>query len=231
MLKFLGIGSCFNTDMGNTSAYYIDDGKLILFDCGETVFDAILKRDLLKDITEVDIYITHLHSDHVGSLPSFIFYLYLAKDIKPTIWFPNADLVNWLKLGNVPDAIYNFMIPIDNRKSIYVVKQNHTIVQSAFGYIVKIKDKWIYYSGDANSFELKLRRAPEGFYVEDKGVVLSQIYHDVTRHCNTAHINIVELVNTFPEAVRKYVTLMHFDDNETIEIAKAHGFNVATIEK
>ena len=59
MLKFLGVGSCFNTDMGNTSAYYIEDNKLTLIDCGESAFESIVNRRLLDGIRKVDIYITH----------------------------------------------------------------------------------------------------------------------------------------------------------------------------
>ena len=108
MLKFLGVGSCFNTEMGNTSAYYIENGKLTLFDCGETVFDAIKRKKLLDGIDNVNVFITHLHSDHVGSLPSLIFYLHFYKKIVPTIWFPNHEIVKFLKLGNVPAIFYEY---------------------------------------------------------------------------------------------------------------------------
>ena len=78
MLKFLGIGSCFNFDMGNTSAYYIDNKEktMLLFDCGETVFSELGKKGLLSDLEKATVIITHLHSDHVGSLPSLIFYFH-----------------------------------------------------------------------------------------------------------------------------------------------------------
>ena len=231
MLKFLGVGSCFNTEVGNTSAYYINDDKLTLFDCGEMVFDKVKRLKLLKNIKTVDIFITHLHSDHVGSLPSLIFYLHFIKGIKPTIWFPNEDIVKWLELGNVPEELYDYMTAFDNKKYLYVVKQKHTIVKSAFGYVIKLSDKWIYYSGDTACFNLNLKRAPDGFYWPDKDITISQIYHDVTRYMNDAHINVHPLIKVFPEAVRKYVTLMHFDDEETIQLARKYGFKVATIER
>ncbi len=231
MLKFLGVGSCFNTKLGNTSAYYIEDDKLTLFDCGESIFERIVNKDLLKGIKQVDIYITHLHSDHVGSLPSLIFYLHFIKGIKPTIWFPNEDIVKWLELGNVPEELYDYMTAFDNKKYLYVVKQKHTIVKSAFGYVIKLNDKWIYYSGDTSYFNLSLKRAPNGFYWVDKDIIISFIYHDVTRYMNDAHANIHPLIKMFPEAVRKNVTLMHFDDEETIKIAKDYGFQIASVDK
>lgn len=231
MLKFLGVGSCFNTEMGNTSAYYISDDRLTLFDCGEMVFDRVKRLELLKNIKTVDIFITHLHSDHVGSLPSLIFYLHFLKGIKPTIWFPNDDIVKWLELGNVPKELYNYMLAQDNEKFLYVIKQKHTIVESAYGYVMKIQDKWIYYSGDANSFELLLEeRAGDVFWI-DKNIVISHIYHDATKYLNDAHVNIFELLKIFPRTIRENITLMHFDDEETIQIARKYGFKVASVAK
>lgn len=231
MIKFLGVGSCFNVKMGNTAAYYIEGNKLTLIDCGESVFERIVNENLLDGIKHVDIYITHLHSDHVGSLPSFIFYLKFGFLIKPNVYFPNDDIVKFLKLGNVPDDIYNFVKLDGSQENVYVVKQKHTIVESAFGYIMKLNDKWFFYSGDANSFRLKWRCAFDGFYLEDKDIVVSHIYHDVTRHLNDAHVNVFELLKCFPRDIRKKVTLMHFDDDKTIKIAKEYGFQIATIEE
>ena len=42
MLKFIGKGSCFNVVEVNTSAYYKNNDKLLLIDCGESVFKEML---------------------------------------------------------------------------------------------------------------------------------------------------------------------------------------------
>jgi len=68
MLKFIGIGSAFNTKLGNTSAYIKQNGVLLLIDCGELTFDRILKMNLLDDVNEVHIAVIHTHPDHIGSL-------------------------------------------------------------------------------------------------------------------------------------------------------------------
>ena len=54
-LNFIGNGSCFNTDFGNNSAYYIDKEKksMILIDCGKTVFERLMKECLEFDIARV----------------------------------------------------------------------------------------------------------------------------------------------------------------------------------
>ena len=95
MLKFIGIGSCFNSKYGNTSAYYFDEAEqsLFLIDCGETVFSELDKRGMLKMLKDITVLITHLHSDHIGSLPSLIFYAKFVLGIKPKVIFQDkADL-------------------------------------------------------------------------------------------------------------------------------------------
>ncbi len=78
MLQFLGIGSAFNTTLGNTSAYYKLGDVLILVDAGGMIFHTLLSKGLLKDIRKIDILITHMHPDHVGSLGDLIFYAYYS---------------------------------------------------------------------------------------------------------------------------------------------------------
>jgi hypothetical protein len=52
-LKFIGTGSAFNTNLGNTSAYIKYDNDLLLIDCGESIFERLIKNDILnKDIKE-----------------------------------------------------------------------------------------------------------------------------------------------------------------------------------
>ena len=45
-LKFLGRGSAFNVLEGNTSCYFIEKDELFLIDCGENVFNCLIKKKL-----------------------------------------------------------------------------------------------------------------------------------------------------------------------------------------
>ncbi len=58
VLNFIGNGSCFNTDYGNNSAYYMDKEKqsLLLIDCGESVFERIKAECLGFDISKINEY-------------------------------------------------------------------------------------------------------------------------------------------------------------------------------
>ena len=44
-LKFLGRGSAFNVLEGNTSCYFIEKDELFLIDCGENVFNCLIKKN------------------------------------------------------------------------------------------------------------------------------------------------------------------------------------------
>jgi len=100
-LKFIGIGSAFNTKLGNTSAYIKENNTLLLLDCGELTFDRILSLNLLSDVNEVHIAVTHTHPDHIGSLGSFIFYCYYIKKIKPIFHSADSDFIKLLEIMGI----------------------------------------------------------------------------------------------------------------------------------
>ena len=83
-LIFLGRGAAFNPTEGNTSAYWIDNKTLFLIDVGETVFQKIMKENILENVEDIYIMITHTHSDHIGSIGSLASFCYyqLQKKIK-----------------------------------------------------------------------------------------------------------------------------------------------------
>ena len=89
-LHFLGRGNSSNAKEGNTAAYFIDNNELFLIDCGETVFSKIIKLELLNNIKEIHVFITHTHSDHIGSLGSLIMYCYFNIKIKLNIILPTT---------------------------------------------------------------------------------------------------------------------------------------------
>ena len=59
MLNFLGTGSAFNTEKGNTSAFIKKDNSLLLIDCGGTVFHRLQELNLLDGVENLYIVVTH----------------------------------------------------------------------------------------------------------------------------------------------------------------------------
>ena len=71
-LTFLGSDSGFGDN--NNSAYIEIDSKLIIIDCGITVFNILKNKFDFNKYREIEVIITHLHNDHAGSLSQFILY-------------------------------------------------------------------------------------------------------------------------------------------------------------
>ena len=53
---------------------------MLLIDCGETVFSEIKRNGLVEDVNNLYVFITHTHSDHIGSLSSLIHYMHYVKN-------------------------------------------------------------------------------------------------------------------------------------------------------
>jgi ribonuclease BN (tRNA processing enzyme) len=98
-LIFLGSGSAFTVGANNFQSNMLlvtEDNQKLLIDCGTDIRFSLYSAGLsYLDIT--DIYISHLHSDHVGGLEYIAFstlfdprckkpHLYLSKDVASNIW-------------------------------------------------------------------------------------------------------------------------------------------------
>ena len=153
-LKFLGTGSCFNIKAGNNCAYYYnkDKGQLLLLDCGEDVFSKAVMK--FKNLKKVVIIITHFHSDHMGSLPSFIYYCKIAFNIKPIVIYPNDSICKLLENMGVSRDLY-----IHKKRAIFiddVVNIEHYSSLESYGYVLKFGKRKIYYSGDSKRLPIDI---------------------------------------------------------------------------
>lgn len=244
-LKFIGRGCAFNPKEGNTSAYHIIDDHLILIDCGEGIFERIMDINLLKDINKVDILITHLHSDHAGSLSSLIYYLYYVKKIIATITFPaksNFDSF-FIEQGNIEGIHYKLNTTSKFIKDIEIIP-NHTShyelfrdVQTgevisnpseaitpvinafnSYGYYLKSPNKTIYYSGDSNEFNIDLSKVD--LVYQDCSIV------DIDPF---PHLTFNKLCKAVRNEDRHKVYLMHIDSDDIFTLAHKNGFNVVSL--
>lgn len=234
VLKFLGRGSAFNIKEENNSAYIKEDNALLLIDCGETVFKSIINKGLLDDIKEVHVLITHLDSDHVGSLSSLIYYCYFIKHIITKVYFPNEDLNQLLLLqGHTINIDYAYYIITEDRYNIrhiinytiiFPIKTNHIKSLNCYGYIININNKYIYYSGDSNNIsDIILENIND----------ISEIYQDtcLADYEGNVHTSLRKLCNSIPKEYRNKVYCMHIDCDELIDKIASEGFNIVEVEK
>ena len=248
-LKFLGIGSAFNTKLGNTSAYIKATDSLLLIDCGEDVFKKILELNLLDNINNINILITHLHSDHAGSLGSLIFYCSLILKKKANIYYPHMEnLEKLLLLQGVSKEHYNVIpnkqleelnltfeevstyhvdIFKDSSDNVYYgEKKNISDIRifDCFGYRIKHNNNSIYYSGDSHhitSEDIEL--------LEKAGY--DELYQDTCGldYPGNAHLSLNLLCTLIKPQYRNKVYCMHIDKAFDVNEAKTLGFNIAEV--
>lgn len=247
-LKFLGRGDCFNPNEDNTSAYYINKNDFILIDCGETVFKKILKSKILDNNKFDNIYIviTHLHSDHVGSLSSLIFYCKYILDIMPVvIYHEEKHMMDFLMMQHclyrehylIQDSAYFIVKTERSRHSKTIVSQ---LIQSGtsattgdmdiyycYSYIFNLNGKIIYYSGDNTIIPEYVTAHPR----------ISEIYQDCSTSLLQVHMDI-EIYKEYVQRIKNnkgtrnpefYV--IHIDDYEKIkEACKGTGIKIVKVE-
>ncbi len=235
MLNFIGTGSAFNTELGNTSAFIKNNNSLLIIDCGGTVFHRLQELNLFDKLENLYIIITHTHPDHVGSLGEVIFYSYYILKRRPTIFFPKKELIeSFLTNIGVSAEMYklNSFDRIDvndtqfGKFSIEFLHVSHVDTIPAYGFVMKLNEKLFYFSGDANNISRKvMNRILNG--------EINMAYQDTCGldYEGNNHLSLRKLCKIVPQEFRYKFYCMHLDKHITEKEIKENGFNVARIYK
>lgn len=229
LLNFLGRGSAFNVTEGNNSAYVKVNDEFILIDCGESIFEKIVKKNLMDDVKKVNVLITHIHSDHVGSLSSFIYYCYYIKNMVVNVYFPDNIFVEFMKIqGNIDGVDYRFKlleIGKNNEIGSITVKPvpvEHVKNSGCYGYLIYLEGKLIWYSGDCSKVSHVINEYD-----------IDEFYQDtcLADYEGNAHTCFRVLCQSIPKDKRHKVYCMHLDDcDKLIKKVKEEGFNVVELK-
>lgn len=244
MLKFLGSGSAFNTKLGNNSAYIIENRTLLLIDCGSSTFKTLLENNVLEDIDNIYVLITHTHPDHIGSLGDLIFYSYYSMgepfEGKITLLHPSEQrLEKILDLMGVKSDLYNIhssftysRVSEDDglyihelKTSITPIPTEHVEELECYGYILTKEDEAVFYSGDSCKIpEFMLHLLINGEF--------NYFYQDTCRsdYNGNVHLSLRELCELVPQESRHLVYCMHLDEEFDRREAEDFGFNVVNNE-
>ena len=238
MLQFIGIGSAFNTTLGNNNAFIKRNGELFLIDCGSTNFSRMMEKGVLNGVKNITILQTHLHADHVGSLGDLVGYAFHMieprQTVKVTILTPNAlteDVKSILNKEGVPESQYTSIEmeecykPEDLVGITYIkpYKVQHVPHLKCFAYLLEIGGKRVYYSGDCNM-------VPDEIMTEMLAGKIDLFYQDTSKADfeGNVHLSLRKLTELIPQELRSRVYCMHLDQAFSVEEANALGFNVVT---
>ncbi|MCX7748631.1 MAG: MBL fold metallo-hydrolase [Clostridia bacterium] len=233
MLNFIGIGSAFNTALGNNSAFIKEKDSILILDCGGSVFGRLMELNLLEKVQNVYILITHTHPDHVGSLGELLFYSYYALGQKPTVFFPNGDiLMKLLQIMGVGNEMYqveskkSFLLkdPSIGEMEIEFVATSHTDLIPSYAIILKSGGRSIYYSGDSNQISESILERLENGEIE-------VVYQDTCGldYEGNLHLSLRRLKEIVKPHLRKKVFCMHLDNFFKKDEARENGFQVVEI--
>lgn len=221
-LKFLGRGSAFNPSMGNTSAYVTIDKRLYLIDCGETVFERLLRTvDLEK--YEIWVLLTHLHADHVGSLGSLISYHFIVNHQRVRVFHVQSNVVDLLALQGIEPHFYEFVCAtklVHEDFSVKAIEVSHVPNMMCYGFLINHNGKTIFYSGDANTIPSEILSALHAGEID-------RLYQDTSSHRteHPTHCDMWRLAEMIEKPQRSKVYAMHLDNDYTKELREL-GFQV-----
>ncbi|MCL2127574.1 MAG: MBL fold metallo-hydrolase [Treponema sp.] len=233
-LVFLGRGAGFNPAEGSTSAYFTDKGEMFLIDSGESVFKAILKKKCLDSVTALNIFITHTHTDHVGSLGTLILYASAVKKLPVNIIVDEnmgylPGLRSLLEIYGLSKKMYRFagVSAFTGKYSLFnsfrYVKTSHCRELQSCGIIFETDRGVVFYSGDLHD------PAPLLKVIKSRGRI-DKIYIDSNNDDspNPHHISIHRLNGLVPPELKPRVYCMHINNRSCMDDAKAYGFKVVS---
>ena len=184
-----------------------EDDKILFIDLGMDTFDKIIKYNLLENVKEVYVAITHMHGDHIGGLSTFVQYCFIALNIRVKI-FANSDtfkedLNTILKLTAVENTNYEF---IDNKAfgmsfDIEFKLTKHTKLLECYSLIFSKDNKKTLYTGDSNDIEFL------------KETILDESYEDIYSEIGDyapVHMDYNEII----KLDLTKVTLMHIESKD-----------------
>ncbi|WP_238884084.1 MBL fold metallo-hydrolase [Clostridium sp. YIM B02551] len=228
-LKFLGRGSGYHSIEANTSAYIKENKTLLLIDCGETVFKKVLEKNLMDGIEEVHILITHMHSDHIGSLGGFIGFCYWKYKIISKVYFKEKERIKiFLELLGLKDNESFKVVDSNNRIESLSLNVNskltkHVKALNSYSYILKFDiGNSIFYSGDTYETNIDIVD-----FLKNGNIV----YHDtcIDDSKDNVHTSLRRLCELVPKEYRNQVYCIHIDGENFIEESRRQGFNIVNI--
>jgi len=239
-LLFLGAGSGLGADSNNFQSNMLlltDSGKKLLIDCGTDIRFALARANYAPGDIDA-VYISHLHTDHIGGLEWFAFQrkfamtceapqLIIHEHLINLLWSRSlrgglqtltekeATLNDYFRVSTVADE-QDFQWEGVHFKLIKTVHihSNHQLMPS-YGLYMAYKGKYFFITTDTQFTPERMTK-----YYQDATLV----FHDceTLKRPSTVHAHFSELATLPPEIKGKF-WLYHYNDGQLPD-AQAHGF-------
>lgn len=204
-----------------------------MIDCGSTVFNTFRAKGL-DEHKEVNVIITHMHTDHVGSLGTLIEWMYYVKGVRVNVLTTNeleTDILNYLEIVGIEYRMFNVYVTSDDKD--YITKNNIEVIFAETEHVpqlitysitlIRNKTDMIIYSGDTTEkFESGndlLFLHYDWCMVNYKNLELHGLYLDVSLNNSPVHAsypnNTMRTCNRLTDDLNKFntgVVIMHLDD-------------------
>jgi ribonuclease BN (tRNA processing enzyme) len=236
-IKILGNGSYFTGQDQNSTCFLLShDNMNMLVDVPYDIREILSRNDLtVEDIHYV--YISHLHTDHVGGLEFLAFYTAFLCDNHKLTLIVNENIIEDLR-GMFPglksdnndinkdfDEFFNVNILKDD--SVFRLKGfpgifsihnvPHIAGLSSSSLFIKTFEDSVWLTTDKNMNDVMLDN--DSLYIR-----ANKILHDCSFRPNEAHASYDELKN-LPEEIRKKIILVHYNESDfTDEEVEDFGF-------
>ena len=221
-LYFLGTGGSVPTAERDNTSFLVKEGQeLILVDCPGSVLQKIKKLNL-NPLKISSVLITHIHTDHVYGLPSFVHSLMLEDFLvriygsEETVDFCRKllDMFHLLKEGLKIQIEFLSLKPGENAQlmdslEIKAFRVPHHSSSLAYHFFFRKKGKELIYSGDTSSDSVVFQEAKEKDYLIHDCSAPSRFFQEYPS-LYTMHTHSLELGKHSQEAGVKCLIPCHF---------------------
>jgi ribonuclease BN (tRNA processing enzyme) len=231
-LKLLGIGSGLDAELGNTNALLTFKGTKnhVLLDCGFSTPAKLKRMELMDRIT--DIFITHLHGDHIYGLEMFGFASFFLFKRRPNLIVPSRHIAHKLwehcLKGSMEEIQASNGAPIKATLETY-----YNVIETKER---NLWDGWKAYFNPTDhvpkkeSYSIVFRKnesqksRSEVIWTSDTRTPVyskeaSHIFHDCQLYETEADVHCsVKKLLYLPEEIRKKIIAVHFGDPSRCQI-------------
>lgn len=233
-LTFIGCGDSFADELGNNSALLEFEDTNLLIDIPDSNYSRI--KHIGKEYSEIqNIFITHLHGDHINGLERLAYYRTFATPVvrpnenipKPNLYLPETLYQGlWDSVKNGLGITANGIKHLDAYFDVHLVKVQQEVdgtvgeftingvtfhitpskhVPNMPVYGLLVKDEF-YYSADSTFDEEAVR-----YYLQHT----KKIFHDIHFFSQTlaVHASVRDFKNLHEDEKEK-VYAMHYDDHQ-----------------